>query len=1052
MSHESNPLHPLPAGLVGVAVDFDPFAADPAAPAIEQVITPTDAQREVWLADHLGREASLAYNEAVELDLRGLLDDAAVTRLQGACQAVHQAHQALRSVFSDDGSEMLVQPAEAAPLVFDVVDLRMQDESTRNRRLTDWRQQVVTAPFDLGKGPLFRAHLLRLTDQHGVLLLAAHHLVCDGYSFGIVLRDLARAMRGEPLTSSAYADYAADEARFAQSAEAGANVHFWTGRYAKDVPVTDLPTDHSRPARRQVAANRIDHLIPAADFERLQQAARSLRISLFSLLLGGFELLMSRLTSSPDVVVGVPAAGQMAAELPDIVGHCVNLLPVRGRIDTEATAADWLAGVQRELLDAFDHQRFTFGTLLRHLALRRDPSRLPLVSVMFNLDQRLDPALTALPGFDTTIHPVARRFENFELFFNLTPLDTGLRIECQFSTALFDDASIQQWLQSYAALLAAMTQDPQRIVGRLPALGADQQAQLARWNQTEHEQGLGRTPVALLDRIGITQPRKIALADARHQLSYRALLDASHQLALRLQEYGVGPDSRVGLCLTRGVAMVVAQWAVWRTGAAYVPLDPHFPQDRLSYMAKDADLALVLADAETVEVCQQFGWPAERTLTISADELIQDLPASGEIEKRLDLSRPEAAAYVIYTSGSTGKPKGVAVPHRAAANLLLSMQRKPGIRASDRLLAVTTLSFDIALLELITPLIAGGTVYVADRDDTGDGHRLAERLQHWNITVMQATPGTWRLLLAADWQPPQGFRALVGGEPLPLDLARDLTALPVTLWNMYGPTETTVWSTCWQVPPQPSYIRIGSPIDNTRIHIVDAHGQEVPVGAAGEIVIAGEGVALGYLNRPELTEDRFIPDDLFKNHSEQNQNANIDGRRAYRTGDSGRWHHDGTLEHLGRLDHQVKVRGYRIELGEIESVLSTFEGITQVVTIVREDVPGDQRLVAYQVADDPEAAPAKPTARRPAPCVATCASSCPTTWCRSTSSGCPPSRCCPTARSTARPCLGPISWPAASPTGMPAPSCPSRPAPPGARRPGRLPRLPARAPTRPLEA
>ena len=281
MSHESNPSHPLPAGLVGVAVDFDPFAADPAAAAIEQVITPTDAQREVWLADHLGREASLAYNEAVELDLRGPLDDAAVTRLQGACQAVHQAHQALRAVFSDDGSEMLVQPADAAPLVFDVVDLRMQDESTRNRRLADWRQQVVTAPFDLGKGPLFRAHLLRLTDQHGVLLLAAHHLVCDGYSFGIVLRDLARAMRGEPLTSSAYADYAADEARFSQSAEAGANVHFWTGRYAKDVPVTDLPTDHSRPARRQVAANRVDHLIPTADFERLQQAARSLRISLF---------------------------------------------------------------------------------------------------------------------------------------------------------------------------------------------------------------------------------------------------------------------------------------------------------------------------------------------------------------------------------------------------------------------------------------------------------------------------------------------------------------------------------------------------------------------------------------------------------------------------------------------------------------------------------------------------------------------------------------------------------------------------------------------------
>ena len=943
MSHESSQSSSLPAGLVGVAVDFDPFASD--APVIERVIIPTDAQREVWLADHMSQEASLAYNEAVELSLKGPLDDAAIARLREACRAVFAAHQALRAVFSDDGSEMLMQTVSAAPLVFEVTDLRGQDATTRARRLSDWRQQVVSEPFDLGKGPLFRAHLLRMADDHGVLLLAAHHLVCDGYSFGLVLRDLARAFRGEALAPSSYTDYANNEDQFTSSADAGANVQYWTQQYQQDVPVTDLPTDHPRPARRQVAAGRIDHLVPANDFTRLQQAARSLRISLFSFLLGGFELLISRLTGSADVVVGVPAAGQLAAELPDIVGHCVNLLPVRSRIDTKTTSADWLTGVQRELLDAFEHQRFTFGTLLRHLALKRDPSRLPLVSVMFNLDQRLDPAMVSLDGFETHVTSVPRRFENFELFFNLTPVDEGLRIECQYSTALFDDASIHQWLQSYAALLLSIAEDPQRAVGAQAALSDAQQTLLAGWNDTGRPQSLDRTPVSLIDRIGPTQLRKLAVADARHQLSYRSLLDASHQLAERLQQQGVGPGSLVGLCLTRGVAMVVAQWAVWRAGAAYVPLDPHFPQDRLAYMAEDAALALVLADADTLEVCQAFGWPADKTLTISAEEIIYDLPAEGAVETHLDRSQPEATAYVIYTSGSTGKPKGVAVPHRAAANLLLSMARRPGIRASDRLLAVTTLSFDIALLELVTPLIAGGTVYVADRDDTGDGYRLAERLSQWKISVMQATPGTWRLLLAADWKPSAGFRALVGGEPLPLDLARELTALPLTLWNMYGPTETTVWSTCWQVPPQPQHIRIGGPIDNTHIRIVDADGMDVPFGAAGEILIGGEGVAQGYLNRPELTGERFIPDTA------------APGRRIYRTGDRGRWRHDGTLEHLGRLDHQVKVRGYRIELGEIEAVLGQFDGIAQVVTIVREDVPGDQRLVAYQVATQPEATP-----------------------------------------------------------------------------------------------
>ena len=934
----------LPPGVVGVAVDFDPFDSGSAGSLIEQIIPPTEAQREVWLAARLGREASLAYNEAVELSLQGALDEARLDQVRDACQAVFEAHPALRAVFSADGAEMQVLPADMTSLPFELLDLRGLDEGARTRRLHDWRQQVVNAPFDLTMGPLFRAHLLWLTDEHAVLLLSAHHLVCDGYSFGRVLADLCRACRGEPLTPSDYGAYAGDEAEWLAGEEAAANVRYWSGLYASDIPVLDLPTDHARPARRRVDAARVDHLIDAGTFARLQATAKSLRISLFSLLLGGFELLLSRLSGNADVVVGVPAAGQVAAGQPDVVGHCVNLLPVRGHVDAAASTRDWLAGVQTRLLDAFDHQRFTFGTLLTHLPLRRDPSRLPLVPVMFNLDQRLDPEMLRIPGLNVSVEPLARSFENFELFVNLTPLESGLRIECQYSTALFDHATIQHWLQSLDALLQGIADDVERPVGQQPALTPAQQALLQGWNDTVNEHGLDRTPLQLLDRIARVQPRKIALADARHEVSYQQLLDASDALARRLQQHQVGPDSLVGLCVERGVGMVIAQWAVWRTGAAYVPLDPGFPQERLAYMAEDARLALIVADDSTLGVCQDFGWPAERVLRISADELLAT-PAAAAGAQPLDLSVPKAPAYVIYTSGSTGKPKGVSVPHRATANLLLSMQRQPGIRAADRLLAVTTLSFDIAVLELLTPLIAGGSVFVADRDDAIDGHRLAAVLAERDINVMQATPGTWRLLLTAGWQAPEGFRALVGGEPLPQDLADALTAQPLALWNMYGPTETTVWSTCWQVPRGAHQIRIGGPIANTRIHVLDAAGQDQPFGAAGEIVISGEGVAIGYLGRPELTADRFVPD------------PESPGRMAYRTGDSGRWRNDGTLEHLGRLDHQVKVRGYRIELGEIEAVLASFAGIAQVVTIVREDTPGDQRLVAYLVGTEPVSAP-----------------------------------------------------------------------------------------------
>jgi amino acid adenylation domain-containing protein len=451
----------------------------------------------------------------------------------------------------------------------------------------------------------------------------------------------------------------------------------------------------------------------------------------------------------------------------------------------------------------------------------------------------------------------------------------------------------------------------------------------------------------LIRRRAVLAGDAVALrqADARGEqlgdtgcVSYAQLLARCNRLAHALRERGIGRGALVGLCVQRSADMVAAQLAVLTAGAAYVPLDPAYPADRLAYMAQDARLALLITESSLVPA---LSWPRDRSLLLDSDRALIDAhPASTPAPDAERDARPEDPAYVIYTSGSTGKPKGVAVPHRAVVNFLLSMAREPGLTAQDRLVAVTTLSFDIAVLELLLPLTVGAQVVLASREQAQDGRALRQLLENSDATVMQATPTTWRMLIDAGWQGGPTFKALIGGEALPPDLAAQLLQRTGQLWNMYGPTETTVWSTCWRVENPERGISIGRPIDNTSVTILDEQRRPCPIGVAGEICIGGDGVALGYLHRPELTAERFIADPAQP------------GSRLYRTGDRGRWRHDGLLEHMGRLDFQVKVRGYRIELGEIEANLASHPQVAHAVVIVREDSPGDARLVAYYAPRD----------------------------------------------------------------------------------------------------
>jgi len=917
-----------------IEVDYDPFAE----PELQRVAPTTEAQREIWLACQLGTEASLAYNESVSLHIDGALN---LKSLQQALQALSKRHESLRATVADDGMSLLI--AAQGQLAADVVQLSGVMEGERNTTLFRLRTAAVETPFDLSNGPLFRATLAVLANDRFELVLTGHHVICDGWSFGILAPELMKlyaaldAGRPDGLASAeSFAAYAIAERDAEHATAAESDTQYWVSLYNASAPVLQLPCDHPRPPRRTFASRREDLLIEAQLVSAVRQYGGRQGASLFATMFAMFAGLVARLSGSDDVVVGVPAAGQSASGKDALVGHCVNLLPIRVATDHNTPISTLIGETRSRVLDAYEHQSSTFGGILQKLQMQRDPSRLPLVGVLFNLDSRISPKELSLAGLRVDLQSNPRHFENFELFLNASQLESGILLELQYNTDLFDRQTVQRWLDLYrVALERAVSKPDVTVASAFSATDADLSG-ISAWNDTKRLYARDTAIHALIERQVEAMEGKVAISFGDLQLSYRELDQRANRLANLLRSRGVGRGQLVGLCVERGLNMVASQLAILKSGAAYVPLDPSYPADRLHYMAEDARLAALVSESSLAAL---LSWPREQTVLLDVDAFLIDAqPAAPPAAGTLDAT-PDDAAYVIYTSGSTGKPKGVQVHHRAVVNFLTSMQNEPGMSADDRLVAVTTLSFDIAVLELLLPLTVGAQVVLASRDQALDPLALANLLSRSQATFMQATPGTWRMLLDSGWRGPKGFKALIGGEALSPDLSARLFPAVGELWNMYGPTETTVWSTCWRVTTTDSFICIGRPIANTTIWILDERRQPCPIGTPGELWIGGDGVTLGYLNRPELTAERFIPDPF----------STTPGPRLYCTGDRGRWRADGLLEHLGRNDFQVKVRGFRIELGEIEAALDSHPAVAQTVVMAREDVPGDVRLVAYFV-------------------------------------------------------------------------------------------------------
>jgi amino acid adenylation domain-containing protein len=911
-------------------VDYDPFADG----ALARTLRATEAQKEIWAATQLGEDASCAFNESLSIHLRGELQTDA---LKLAIERLVLRHEALRTTFTPDG-ELLCVLETVRPVI---VELDVSGEPDPEAALQAYCRQAVESPFDLEHGPLFRPALVRMAGLHHVLVITAHHIVFDGWSAAVVVGELGRLYdelcgsgSGPLPPAPRYAEYVA----FLEGQDLGAAKAYWTGQFAGTLPAFELPLDQARPAFRTFRSRRIDHLFDSPLTAGLGEAARACRASLVVTLFSAWMAYLHRITGAGDLVTGMPAAGQNASGMQGLVGHCVNLLPIRVTVSPDLTFDALVARVRDRVLDAVDHQLFTYGSLLQALTIPRDPSRIPLVPVQFNLD----PVGIVAEGFsdlDVRVLNNPRSFENFELFFNLTKVPEGIRVECQFNADLFDDEGIEERLLGFEALLRGVVANPQTPIARLPVMSpAWRERLISSWNATDAGFDLAAGADALIAAQCRATPEAVAVMGATSTLSYDDLETRVGRLATLLRVRGIGRGDLVGIALERDADMVVSALAAWRLGAAYVPLDPEFPPERLKHMLEDAGLAVVVS---TFGIASSL--PLDATPTVlfdrEADQIAASPPMAGT-----SLSRPDDLAYMIYTSGSTGKPKGVRVLHRNVVNFLRSMAERPGLRPGDVLVAVTTLSFDISVLELFLPLTVGACTLVASTEQTRDGEALAALLTDSGATLMQATPATWRMLVESDWRPTGSFTALCGGEALPGELAERLIERVDRVFNMYGPTETTVWSAVHAVQSAEPITPIGTPIHNTQIYVLSDAMEPMPVGVTGELYIGGVGVTAGYHHRDDLTRERFVPSPFLPDDPSQ---------RLYRTGDLARWRRDGILDYLGRIDAQVKVRGFRIELGEVESALLSHPEIREAVAGLYEPVPGDTRLVAYYVTEGP---------------------------------------------------------------------------------------------------
>jgi len=893
------------------------------------------AQQRLWFLDQL-EPGSPLYHIPAAVRLEGPLDVAA---LRQSFDEIKRRHESLRTRFVVvDGEPVQVISSDAA-WQMEEIDWSDLPEVAREAELERLGRTMARESFDLSSAPPLRAGLVRLTADEHILFLTMHHIISDGWSMGVLIRELAALYEAfleekpSPLPELPiqYVDFAVWQRDWLQGDHLEAHLSYWKQQLSGELPVLELATDFPPPPLRTYRGARCSLMLPASVTESLKAMSVQEGVTLYMTLLAAFQTLLYKYTGQRDVVVGTPIAGRNRTEIEGLVGLFVNTLVMRTDLSGNPTFKELLARAQDVALGAYFHQELPFEQLVKEFQLERDLSRNPLFQVMLILQNMPAPALE-LSNLRLSLLETQNETAKFDLTLTIEDRGDALAAELEYNVDLFTATTAERMLAHFQILLEGIIADPSQRISELPFLtAAERRQQLFDWNDTDSESPPHQTIHQLFERQAAQTPDAIAVVDEQREWTYGELNGRANQLAGYLTKLGVGPESLVGICVDRSNELVVGLLGILKAGGAYVPLDAAYPTERLRFMIDDAGIKTLLTQKGLIESLPPHG----------AEVLCLDTDSEALVNE--SISNPPCAvvagntSYAIYTSGSTGKPKGVQVPHGAVVNLLNAVRKNQGFTNHDVLLAVTTLSFDIAALEIFLPLTTGARLVLVSREVAADGVRLAEKLTNSGATTMQATPSTWQMLFDTGWNGSKQFKILCGGEALNRNLADQLLAASEPAWNLYGPTETTIWSTTGKVETGP--VNIGGPLDNTQVYVLSKDLQLVPAGAHGELHIGGDGVTRGYLNRPELTAEKFIP----------NPFSEKSGTRMYKTGDLVRHLPDGKIEYLGRMDQQVKVRGFRIELGEIETALRQHGAINSAVVAAKDDAAGGKRLVAYVV-------------------------------------------------------------------------------------------------------
>ena len=900
------------------------------------------AQQRLWFMDRLHPNSTF-YNISGAVRLSGELDLAA---LEHAVRGVSERHQVFRTRFVLEGDQSAQIIETDIRLGLEYHDLRLLEPNEREGRLSQKIREESQKPFALDRAPLARMILLRLDEQEYVLFISMHHIISDGWSISVLIRELtelyATFSQGRPSSllplPVQYTDYARWQLEYLQGEVLERYLNYWRAQL-DGAPVLELPTDRPRSVKESFRGAYHGFVVPLELAAELRSLARSERATLFMVFLAAWETLLSRYAGQTDFTQGMPVANRSLPKTERLIGFFVNTLVLRINLAGDPKFNEVLQRTRKTTLEAYDYQELPFEKLVADLHPERSLGQTPLFRVMFNW-VNTPPATLKFSGVSWEMVPLQHTTANFDLTFSAGGQDGALPVGFEYSTDLYDEPTISRMANHLLVMLRAIVRDPSCPIATMPLLTQPENEQLlVEWNRTTVDFGHSACVHELVELQAQNTPNAAAIVSDHEVITYAELDQGANRLAHWLQSKGAGAEKRVGVCLPRSPRMLIALLGILKSGGAYVPLDPSYPSARLKYIAKDSGLQLILTESALKSYLSLLG-----VETVCLDLFKDELARGDTIPDRKAM--PENAAYIIYTSGSTGRSKGVVARHSSVVNQVLWMKSAFGLTSSDRVIHKASVNFDASVAEIFAPLAAGAQVIVAGPEDDRNIHSLVHVMKTHKVTFIDLSPTMLHALLEEpEIQECSALRLVVsGGEVLAADLeSKTLKLLRTQLCNTYGPTETTVQSTFWACAPEHHYrsVPIGGPIANTRVYVLDESGQPVPVGDQGELCIAGAGLARGYLNRPELTAEKFAPDPF----------SCEPGERLYKSGDRVRWRADAALEFLGRIDQQVKVRGFRIEPGEIESALLTHSQIREVAVIIREDSTAGKQIVAFIVTD-----------------------------------------------------------------------------------------------------